>query len=147
MWAEWGSGPPRSAEGMRLPLSGTTGRMPAIAVVVSQRWHGRMWWLSELSHYYPVHNYGRCVIPSPAPLPGDATPTRSIPQWANLRFPSECVVNALRRHHDSALASMQATYGQVGGRNGTSSAPRPMAHVGRDHELCCLPQVPLRPRL
>ncbi|AYU75634.1 glycosyl transferase, putative [Leishmania donovani] len=136
--AEWGSGRPQSADDMRLPFSGTTGRIPAIAVAISHCWHGRMWWLSELSRYYPVHNYGRCVIPPPAPLPGDATPTRGIPQRAHLPFPSECAVDALRRHHYSALASMQAAYGRVGGRNSTSSAARPMSHAGRDHELRCV---------
>ncbi|CAG9567184.1 putative glycosyl transferase [Leishmania major strain Friedlin] len=136
--AEWGSGRPMSVDDRRLPFSGTTGRIPAIAVAISHCWHGRMWWLSELSRYYPVHNYGRCIIPPPAPLPGDATPTRGIPQRAHLSFPSECAVDALRRHHYSALASMQATYGRVGGRRSTSSAARPMFHVGRDHELRCV---------
>ncbi|GET85466.1 hypothetical protein, conserved [Leishmania tarentolae] len=134
---EWGRGRPGSAEEMRLPFSGATGRIPAIAAAISHCWHARMWWLSELSRYYPVHNYGRCAIPSPAPLPGDATPTRGIPQRARFPFPSECSAKALRRHHESALASMQATYGRVGS-DGPGGATRPMTHVGRDHELRCV---------
>ncbi|KAK7197578.1 glycosyl transferase [Novymonas esmeraldas] len=144
--ADWHSGPPQTTAARAaplLPFSGNTGRLPAIVAVISHCWHNRMWWLSELSRYYPVHNYGRCVIPPPTPLPGDVAPSRAIPQRARLPFPAECAVDKIRQHHRSALAAMRVQYGDAaaegrGGAAAAAAAARGLTHVARDHELRCI---------
>ncbi|KAG5485265.1 hypothetical protein CUR178_06628 [Leishmania enriettii] len=73
--AEWSGRATVDGDVPSSPLC-TPGRIRAIAVVISKCHHNRMEWLSGLSRYYPVHNYGGRAVPPPTPLPGDAVPTR-----------------------------------------------------------------------
>lgn len=101
-------------------------RLPAVVAAISHCWHGRLWWLSELSRYYPVHNYGRCKIPAPLPLPGDVpeaqTGSPPIPRRARYAVPPSCAAKHLKHQHLVALRS----------------APRAMTHLARDYELRCI---------
>lgn len=106
-------------------------RLRAIAVAISNCWHGRMAWLSELSRYYPVHNFGGCTIPDPTPLPGDAPPTPGVPQRARLPFPEECRPAVLQQRHAAALEEVRIAHG--------GSAPaRGTVHNPGWHELRCV---------
>ncbi|KAG5486233.1 hypothetical protein LSCM1_07355 [Leishmania martiniquensis] len=132
--AEWSGRGTVGGDALSPPPS-TPSRIRAIAVVISSCHHNRMEWLSELSRYYPVHNYGRCVIPRPTPLPGDAVPTPGIPQRANLRFPPECLHGSLLKRHRSALASMRTANASLGRDRRVA---RRAVHSMRDHSVRCV---------
>ncbi|KPI84270.1 putative glycosyl transferase [Leptomonas seymouri] len=124
-----------TAGGRQMPPS-PSGRIPAIAVAISHCWHGRLWWLSELSRYYPVHNFGRCRIPSPSPLPGDvAEPAPSsaggIPMRAQNPFPEECT-KTLSSRHLSALQRARQNHSSP-----TVGQPRMLTQLARDCSLRC----------
>ncbi|KPA74923.1 hypothetical protein ABB37_08912 [Leptomonas pyrrhocoris] len=138
--ADWSGTPPHNTthepRKLLLPFS-AGGRIPAIAAAISNCWHGRMWWLSELSRYYPVHNFGRCNIPPPPPMPGDAEPPSAggIPQRVRYGFPAECKAQKIYPHHDSAMERarrrLSSSFPAVG-------RPRSLSHENRNHELRCV---------
>ncbi|KAI5688850.1 Glycosyltransferase family 10 [Leishmania braziliensis] len=110
-------------------------RIRAIAVMISNCRHNRMRWLSELCRYYPVHNYGRCVIPKPTPLPGDAVPTPGIPQCAKMSIPFECGRGAIQKRHNDALESIRMANESL--RRGKTTVHK-MLHSAKDYGVRCV---------